>query len=220
MSSSENREAALIAEIASGTTHEIRNILAIVKESAGLIDDLIYSFDRRGSLDQDKVKRSIGRIEAQVARGAALLSNLSRLAHSLDEVEDTLELNQEVEQVAFLCQHRARRKRQVLTVQPAGQSPTLTVNPFQFQMTLFTAVECCIEQLPQGSTLVISTERENDRSIVEFTGEAGDQAMPSTPTEATGWSRLLELVDDLGASLEVTRSACGFRLSLPVTRAA
>jgi hypothetical protein len=84
MSTPEDRNAAFVAEVTAGTTHEIRNVLAIVKESAGLIGDLIYAFNRRGSLDQDKLTRSLGRIDAQVARGTELLSNLSRFAHSLD----------------------------------------------------------------------------------------------------------------------------------------
>jgi hypothetical protein len=214
MSTREDREAAFVAEVTAGTTHEIRNILAIVKESAGLIEDLIYAFNNRGSLDQDKLTRSLGRIDAQVARGTEILSNLNRFAHSLDHVQDAIDVTREVQQVVSLCQFRARRKRHVLEVQPGSHNLTAVVDSFRFQMSLFAAVGCCLEQLPEGSTVAISTDRMDDRPTVEFTGHGGDEAMLPAPTEATGWSPLLELADGLGASVEVAESAYGFRIRL------
>ena len=217
MSAREDREAAFVAEVTAGTTHEIRNILAIVKESAGLIEDLIHAFNKRGSLDQEKLTRSLGRIDAGVARGTEILSNLNRFAHSLDDAQAEIDVTREIQQVASLCQFRARRKRHLLQVQPGGQNLKVVVDPFRFQMSLFAAVGCCLEQLPEGSTVSISTDRKDDRLTVEFTGQGGDEATLPAPTEATGWSPLLELADGLGASVEVAESAYGFRISLSVT---
>jgi C4-dicarboxylate-specific signal transduction histidine kinase len=217
MSRSEDRAAAFVAEVAAGTTHEIRNILAIVKESAGLIEDLIYAFNKRGSLDQEKLARSLGRIDAQVARGTEILSNLNRFAHSLDGVQDAIDLTREIQQVVSLCQFRARRRRHLLEVQPGGNDLTLVVDSFRLQMSLFAAVGCCLEQLPEGSTVSISADRKDDRLTVEFTGQGGDEATLPAPTEATGWGLLLELADGLGASVEAAESAYGFRISLSAT---
>ena len=219
MTAPEDREAAFVAQVTAGTTHEIRNILAIVKESAGLIEDLIYAFNQRGSLDQDKLMRSLGRIGAQVARGTELLSNLSRFAHSLDDAQDAIDITPEIQQVASLCQFRARGRRHLLQVQPGGENLTVVVDPFRFQMSLFAAVGCCMEQLPEGSTVSISTGRKDGRPTVEFTGEGAGEAMLPAPTEATGWSQAVELAERLGASVEVVESAYGFRISLPAAEA-
>jgi hypothetical protein len=86
-------------------------------------------------------------------------------------------------------------------------------------MSLFTAVECCLEQLPEGSTVSISTDRRDGRPSVEFTGQGGDEAMLPTPTEAMDWGQLVELADGLGASVEVVESAYGLRISLPAADA-
>ena len=217
MIASEDRGAAFVAKVTAGTTHEIRNILAIVKESAGLIEDLIFAFKRRGSLDQDKLSRSLQRIDAQVARGTELLANLNRFAHSLDDAQDPIDVTREIQQLVSLCQFRARRKRHVLQVQPGGQNLTAVVDPFRFQMSLFGAVECCLEQLPEGSTVLISADRRENRPTVEFTGQGGDEAIVPAPTEAAGWGPMVELADGLGASVEVAESAYGFRISLPTS---
>jgi C4-dicarboxylate-specific signal transduction histidine kinase len=219
MSRSEDRAAAFVAEVTAGTTHEIRNILAIVKESAGLIEDLIYAFNKRGSLDQDKLTRSLGRIDAGVARGTEILANLNRFAHSLDHAQDAIDITREIQQVVSLCQFRARRRRHVLQVQPGDQNLTVVVDPFRLQMSLFAAVRCCLEQLPEGSTVSISTNRKDDRPTVEFTGHGGEEAVLPSPAEATGWSPLVELADGLGASVEVAESAYGFRIRLSAASA-
>jgi C4-dicarboxylate-specific signal transduction histidine kinase len=215
MTASEDRGAAFVAQVTAGTTHEIRNILAIVKESAGLIEDLIFAFKKRGSLDQEKLTRSLQRIDAQVTRGTELLANLNRFAHSLDQGQGAIDVDLEIQQVASLCLFRARRGRHVLEVQPGGGSLTVDVDPFRLQMSLFAAVGCCLEQLPEGSTVSIATDRMGDRPTVQFTGAAGDGAALPAPTEAKGWSPLVEIAEGLGASVEVTGSAYGFRICLP-----
>jgi len=217
MDASENREAAFIAEITASTTHEIRNVLAIVKESAGLIEDLTHSFNRRGSLDHDKLVRALGRIDAQVGRGAELLSNLNRFAHSLDHAEEQVDLNQEVQQVAFLSKGFARRRRHLLELQLCGQSTSILLSPFRLQMALFTAVQCCLEQLPEGSKLVMSTDRRAGRATVEFASLGDDESAPIVPAEAPRWSELLRLLQGLAASAELTPQRYGFRLIFPVT---
>jgi nitrogen fixation/metabolism regulation signal transduction histidine kinase len=219
MTAPEDRGAAFVAQVTAGATHEIRNILAIVKESAGLIEDLIYAFNKRGSLDQEKLTRSLGRIDAQVARGTELLSNLNRFAHSLDPVQDPIDVARELQQVVSLCEFHARRKRHVLTVQPARQKLTVAIDPFRFQMSVFAAVGCCLEQLSEGSTVSITADRRDDRATVEITGQGGKEAILSAPTQATGWSPMVELADRLGASVEVTESGYGFRISFPAAEA-
>jgi C4-dicarboxylate-specific signal transduction histidine kinase len=215
MTASEDRGAAFVAQVAAGTTHEIRNILAIVKESAGLIEDLIHAFNRRGSLDQEKLMRSLGRIDAQVARGTELVANLNRFAHALDPVQDPIDVRREILQVVSLSQFRARRRRHLLELESGGQNLTVVADPFRFQMSMFAAVGCCMEQLPEGSSVSIRTDRRDGRPIVEFAGQGEDEAALPNPTDATGWSQLVELAVGLGASVEVVESAYGFRISLP-----
>jgi C4-dicarboxylate-specific signal transduction histidine kinase len=212
MSSSETRETAFIAKITAGATHEIRNVLAIIKESAGLIEDMILFSDKRGSLDQDKLMRAVGHIKAQVSRGTELMANLSRLAHSTDPTHDRIDLSREVQQAAFLCQRFARQMNHIVQVKSDNQDPTVSVNPLRLQMAVFAAVECCLEQLPKSGTVTVHTSRQGDQACVEFVGEVGDEAVASPATEAASWSRLGELLNSLGASVEAASTACRFRV--------
>lgn len=47
MKSSKYPEAAFLSAMTASATHEVRNVLAIIKESAGLVDDLIQVYGTR-----------------------------------------------------------------------------------------------------------------------------------------------------------------------------
>jgi C4-dicarboxylate-specific signal transduction histidine kinase len=216
----EDRAAAFVAKITAGTTHEIRNVLAIIKESAGLITDVIHSLDGRALSNPDKVVRAVGRIDAQVSRGAALLANLNRFAHSLDRAQEAINLNQEVQQVEFLCQRLARQGRHQLQVQPGDRALPVGANPLWLQMALFAAVECCLDQLPEAGTVTVRTGQQGDRPSLEFVAEAGEQAVLPFATGAASWCQLVELLDRLGASIEASNTERRFLIVLPLAEVA
>ncbi|MGD2154595.1 MAG: hypothetical protein PVG79_15095 [Gemmatimonadales bacterium] len=214
MSTTEDREAAFIGKITAGATHELRNVLAIVKESAGLIADVVDSSDQLGAKRADRVSRAVGRIEAQVKRGSELLTSLNRFAHSLDHAEDEIDLDEAAQQVSFLCQRVARQGKHQVQAQPGDSGLTVVVNLLRLQMALYTAVECCLERLPAGGTLTLRPVRHGDRPSVEYNGETGEEAFPLAPTEAAAWSRLAAVLENLGASVEKVEASQGFRLIL------
>ena len=214
MSTPDDREAAFIGKITASATHELRNVLAIVKESAGLIEDIVEVSDQRGSPNADKLMRAVGRIRDQVNRGADLITSLNRFAHSLDHAEEKVDLNQAVQEVSFLCRRRATQGRQFLEPQPGDEGLAVVLSHVRLQMALCAAVECCLEQLPEGATVTVHARRQYDQLSLEFNGVVADEAVPLAPTETTAWNQLAEVLDDLGAAVETTDATQGFRLVL------
>jgi C4-dicarboxylate-specific signal transduction histidine kinase len=212
----EDCDAAFVAKITAGATHEIRNVLAIIKESAGLVTDVIDSLGGRPLSNPDKVVRAVGRIDAQVSRGAALLANLNRFAHSLDRAHEETDLNQEVQQTAFLCQRLARQGRHQIQVQTGDQALTVGLNLLWLQMALFAAAERCLDQLPEAGTVTIRTGRQGDRPSLEFVAEAEQEAVPPFVTSTASWGQLVQLLDRLGASIEASDTERRFLIVLPL----
>ena len=219
MSAQENTEAAFIAKITANTTHEIRNVLAIVKESAGLIDDMVRLFVRRGSLDQEKLANAVRRIDAQVSRGAEIVTRLNRFAHSLDHHQIEVDLQQEVQQVVFLCQRYLKQKRHEVQVQPSQEPVPFVTNSLWLQMTLCSGVECCLEQMPERSALSMSIVREDGGAAIRFICDAVDQPGLPDPRQADGWPRLCELADGIDAVVETQDPGCRLKVFLPATAA-
>jgi C4-dicarboxylate-specific signal transduction histidine kinase len=216
----EDRDAAFVAKITANATHEIRNVLAIIKESAGLITDVIHSQGGRALSNADKVERALERIDAQVGRGAAFLENLNRFSHCLDRAQDEIDLNQEAQQTAFLCQRLVRRGRHEIQVQTADGAVPTGVNPLWLQIALYTAAECCLDQLPEAGVLTIRTTRREDRPSLELVAESEQEASPPLATGTESWGQLLELLGRLGASIEASDTERRLTISLPSPGAA
>jgi C4-dicarboxylate-specific signal transduction histidine kinase len=213
MNDPRNPEAAFLAAMTASATHEVRNVLAIVKESAGLIQDLIHMGAKRGGVDQEKVERAVERIELQVKRGADVLTNLNRLSHTLDQDLSTVDLEQEVEQVVFLSQRFARKKGHEVSVGNGGVAEQLVVDALGLQMALFSAMECCLEELPEGSRIQVWAEGSPGGPAVSFRREEeGPGATPATLDPSSKWERVQALAKALGATAERAEVGYGIRL--------
>jgi C4-dicarboxylate-specific signal transduction histidine kinase len=218
-STPDEQEAAFIASITASATHEIRNVLAIVRESAGLIEDLVRSAGEHVP-DRSRLLKSTERIASQVARGAEIVTSLNRFAHSLDRTRDTLDLGQEVQQAAFLCQRFARQRNHAIVVRPGDQDLTVQVHPLRLHMALFAAMDWCMERLPEPGTVTVRAVRRGPNAAVEVGGEVAGTPLSSTAAPAAPPARLTELVKDLGVAIEVGEAACRFRLVFSRTGAA
>lgn len=208
MSTAAGREAAFIGKITAGATHEIRNVLAIIKESAGLVEDLLHASTSRGPLDRTRVLDALGRIESQVARGAEIATQLNRVAHASDHELASIDLDEEVRRVAFHAQRPARRKSQTVRAVD-GEAPTsFQTRPLRTQMAIYAAVEACLERFGEGAVIEVRTGGSRDRPSVRLTVSADDAA----PPDATEWSGLRRALADLGVSLEEAPAGDGLTL--------
>jgi len=212
MSEHKNREAEFLAKVTTGTTHEIRNVLAIIKESAGLMEDMVAAAERGRTLQPDRLSRSIDRIAAQVERGAELMTALNRFAHGLDHAQEQIDLHREAEQVALMCGRKARRKNQEVEVKEDERGVSFAANRLRFEMALFTGVECCLEQLPEHGTVIMHSGRYGGAPALEFRCEFGEGGAAPPPEDASSWQLLLEVLDMLGATVETEGVHGHFRL--------
>ena len=207
-------EAAFLSAMTTSTTHEARNVLAIIKESAGLVEDLVQVYGARGNLDLEKVTRALERIDSQVKRGADLLTTLNRLAHTLDQDLSRVELNQEVEQLVRLSQRFARQKDQQVAAEGGTEEHYLVVNALRLHMTLHGALMCCLEELPQGSKVTVGVHDENGVAVAEFRSAEGETA-PGPLVDGGGWIKLEYLSGALGARAERRATGYGIRILFP-----
>jgi hypothetical protein len=216
METSGRREAEFIGTITASATHEIRNVLAIVKESAGLIEDLVRASSRAGGgmTHGERILKATGRIDAQVARGAEIVARLNRFAHATDEAQGRVDLAEEVREVAFLAQRFARAKRQTVEAAAADGAVWLTGSSLDVQMGLFTAVRFCLDDLPEGASLHLrADDGAGTAARADLTGRAdGGVALPD-PTESPGWVRLDAFLGELGIGLR-TNGEGGYGLRL------
>jgi C4-dicarboxylate-specific signal transduction histidine kinase len=143
-----------MGKVTAGVTHEMKNVLAIIKESAGLMQDLLEVSP------EDKLKnkfiRVLSNIEQQVARGVDISTRLNAFAHSPDKKESEIILREAAKELVFFSQRRARLKGIALNLTQSDSSAVIVANSLLFHMILHEALDLIMDMVDDNSTISIS----------------------------------------------------------------
>jgi C4-dicarboxylate-specific signal transduction histidine kinase len=212
-----DREISFMGKITAGMTHEIRNVYAIIRESSGLMEDILAITPGGSFKHREKFLHVISTIQEQVNRGVELATQLNRFAHSMDEPLVDVDLDEQVTHTVLLMQRFARLKQVELKIQPSEVKVVCATDPFRFQMVLATCIGCCIGGLGKGDTLLVRTcqSPEGGRVTVHTACAEPDGGEASEPPVELG--ELSDLMERLGIVLEtwLSRGQRGVSLALP-----
>ena len=97
-------------KISASMSHEIKNVLAIINENAGLLEDFTLMADRGMPIDPARLKGMAETVKKQIRRADEITKNLNRLAHSIDLTLATVDLAETTELVIALTARFAAMK--------------------------------------------------------------------------------------------------------------
>ena len=123
------------SRISASISHELKNVLAIVNENAGLLEDLTLMADRGQSIDPARLKIMAATVQKQIGRADEILKKMNRFAHSIDETAADVDLNQTIELVKALTARFAAMRNVSVDLQLPTSSLTIPTAPF-FLMNL------------------------------------------------------------------------------------
>ncbi|MEN6439613.1 MAG: hypothetical protein ABFD97_13645 [Syntrophobacter sp.] len=209
-------ELAFFGKIAAGVTHELKNVLAIIRESNGLMADLIALAKDSPFPQRERFLRSVDRIEDQVRRGVDITSRFNRFSHSMDHASANIDLNEIVAQTVALTCRFARLKEIELLGTPSEGPVTLTTSPFRLQMALTKAIEACIESMPGKGTIRVDVPGNPagpELTIHCETREGSVLDLKEVVTASRPWLELEQLVPDLGIGIGWRQPGAGITLS-------
>ena len=215
------REIAFFGKINAGISHELKNVLAIIRESSGLMEDIMSISPEAVVSYQDKFRTSLGKIKDQIKRGVELTDRLNKFAHSTDKAITKIDLHKTIEQFVGLSQRFARLKNVTLDTdppEPSVQPVIIETHLVQLQMALFTAIECCLNAMSSGGIINLFLGKRKEANAVHILCK-GD--LPGKPefgdnlSELEIWPSLQELAAALKGSVEIDESLSGIVLFLP-----
>lgn len=166
MISGEQSEIAFFGEITASVTHELNNVLAIVEQSAGLLDDMIAGEERGFPLSVDRLKATSSSVQKQTQRGLEMVARLNHFAHTADSARAVFDANEVLSNFVDLCRRLVHLKKLELEFRPATVQVRMEGNPFVLQQTLFIALRAALAGTTDGSTIVI--ENRTDSKDVEI----------------------------------------------------
>jgi len=185
--------------IGADVSHEVRNVLSVIGEYAGLLDDLVGLADKGRPLDHAKLRNLSTNIAKQVRRGTETMERFSRFAHAADEPLASFDLVALVENMVALVQRRAALAG--CRVQAEFSPPAIPVrgDPFALQHLVFSAIQAMLESLEKEEPIRVKVARRGPEAVLCVSGPAAGGEPSGRISE-----QLSAAVDKCRASLETS----------------
>jgi signal transduction histidine kinase len=182
-------------------SHEIKNVLAVINENAGLLEDLALMADEGAAIEPQRLKNMSRVVMKQVSRADAIMNNMNRLAHSVDESIKTIDLNDLLELLVALS-NRFASMRGVGIQSKRNQGPVkLRTSPFFLMNLLWLCLDFAMDAAGEDKIVELVTQKTETGIEVFFKCLGGLAGTPLKPFPAEPEKGLCDL---LSAELEVS----------------
>jgi C4-dicarboxylate-specific signal transduction histidine kinase len=168
-----------------GQTHELTNVLNIINELTGLVEDLVLVSARTGDMDPTRIQESLEKIQTQIQRGEELLRGLNRLAHSVDEPRCLFTWSELLDRVQHLAHRSLRLQRARLEPEAAPPDVSLEGSLIAYQQVILTAVNAALWAGGENVALRLSCEPSDDGEYVTVHVESDSAASAPQDAEPT-----------------------------------
>ncbi len=200
-------------KMSASISHEIKNILAIINENAGLLNDFTIMAEKGVPIAPERLKTISTKIAEQVKRADLIVKNMNLFAHSVDEQIQTITLHDLIEVVIKLSLRFAANRGVHLSQQPAVSPVHITSAPFLLQNLIWLCLDKTMDQVGIKKTVSIIAKSVHNGVMIKFAyaGTIGEKSV-TFPSEQT--AALLML---LKAELEINDEAGELILHLPAS---
>jgi signal transduction histidine kinase len=207
------KDLAFFGVVAAGVSHEMRNVLSIIGEYAGLLDDFLAAAERGKPLDPEKLKRVSTRITGQVKKGTEAMERFSYFAHAADEQTGSVDLTAVAKNVVALAERKARLLGCTLQADLPDKPVETVSNPFSLQHAVFAAVRLMLESAEKGQVVAVQLAREGPGAVIAISSGAVVDDGLSGPTSDIS-SLMAELGGDFDTSVQDGKHALVLKLPL------
>jgi len=158
--------------------HEAKNVLAIINENAGLLEDLCAMAERGKPVDPGRIKTVAGKMIKQVQRGDEIIRRLNKYAHSVDELDCDVDVNDILILVSGLAGRIALMRGISLETDQMPDPVIIKTNPFLLETLVWLFLDFAMDAVGGEKTVCITSEKTPSKVVVRFSqlkGLAGMQ---------------------------------------------
>ncbi|MBN2034332.1 MAG: HAMP domain-containing histidine kinase [Deltaproteobacteria bacterium] len=156
--------------ISASISHELKNTLSIMNESAGLLEDLALLAEQGKALDASRVKTLSALIKRQIQRTDQIIRNMNRFSHTVDEPLKEIELLDFLEFVLAVCRRLTAAKGIVIQVTPKGRPLTVVTRPFFLHRLIWLLLEIGMGFAGKAKALTLIPEKTESGVSIRLTG--------------------------------------------------
>ena len=145
-------------KMSASISHEVKNVLAIINENAGLLNDLVMMAERGVAVEPQRLVGIAGTIDKQVRRADLIAKNLNRFAHSADHLQGEVDLAEWVELALALVGRFASNRGIRLEFSPPPATPPVQSAPFFLLNLIWLGLDMAMELAGPDKTVLLQIE--------------------------------------------------------------
>ncbi len=150
-------------------SHEIKNVLAIINESAGILEDFTLMEKKGVPLNPEKVDNAAKRVLKQVQRADGIIKKMNGFAHSIDEPVKHIDLSKIIELVTGLSDRFAANRGVTIEIEPLETSVAITTRPFFLENLIWLCLDFAMDVAGDGKSVKLIAQEEKNSAIIKFT---------------------------------------------------
>ncbi|MEE4266094.1 MAG: hypothetical protein V2I56_25635 [Desulfobacteraceae bacterium] len=154
--------------ISASISHELKNVLAIVNENAGLLEDLTLMADRGQPIIPARLRKMAETVKKQIGRADEILKNMNRFAHSSDEAVAEVDLNQTLELFMALTERFRTMRGFEADLQLSANPLIIVTAPFFLMNLLWLCLDLSISAGGEGKRIDLVVEATEKRVHIRF----------------------------------------------------
>lgn len=149
-------------------SHEIKNVLAIINENAGLMEDLALMSKKGRPPEPERFATLAGKIMSQIQRADGIILNMNSFAHSVDETQKRIDLSDTLGLVIALSKRFASMRGVALELAPSHDPIRITTNQFILENIVWLCLDYAMDAAGRGKRVVVSAEKNGNTILIRF----------------------------------------------------
>jgi C4-dicarboxylate-specific signal transduction histidine kinase len=161
-------------EMSASISHEIKNVLAIINENAGLLQDLVMMIEKGMPLSPERLSELAQSIIRQVKRGDRIVKGMNRFAHSADHPTETVDIGEVIYFISMLAARLIAMKGEPPQIYVPATPVTAVINRFFLEDLVWTCLCRALDARAPDRTVSIVAEKVENTARIRFSGLKGD----------------------------------------------
>lgn len=150
------RDILFMGRIIASVTHDMQNIIAIIKESGALTDDILKLNGPPRMRYGKELAAALTNIQQQVERGRKLMFMLNGFAHAAADHPERCDLLRFSRQISVLAERMARLKECALQTFLEGEPLYVRGNALALMQSIYLGIAAVLEGCEAGDTLIVA----------------------------------------------------------------
>jgi hypothetical protein len=158
------------SKVSASISHEIKNSLAVLNESAGYLEDVTLMAKKGMDVNMERLESLAGTMLKQVQRTNGIVKNMNRLAHSLDDPASQIDLNPLLELMISLSERTTVTRGFKVSAVFSDAAITITTHPFFLENLIWLILDFAMTVTSDAKTIAMIPAKTESGAEINFTG--------------------------------------------------